>query len=215
MTAGRLPGRDGRFNLRRWRRLRSRYRSGVARGRRVSRRSGGGLLSGVGARVGFHSLLLGGRRLVVGGVDLISGRVDACALGLTRGGDSIVLVLLRHPDGGVGKGRCPDRVLNRRLLVPGREILLGARQGRARLGRIAWRVRAGAHGFGGVYPSLRGGDGFAGAITRFVGLRGRRDGQGHGARCDERREDRFAKHDVLLFMARAVATGSEFPAARE
>ena len=100
MIAGRLLGRDGRFNLRSRRGLRSRYRR-IAGGRRVSRRKRGGLLRGVGARVGCCSLLLGsdglllgGNRLVLSDSGLVSGgrrltlRVGDLIAG-RRGGDAL------------------------------------------------------------------------------------------------------------------------------
>ncbi len=226
MIAGRLLGRDGGLDLR-GRLGGSELRSG-ARGRRVGRRGGGGLLSVVGARRGLFSLalgcvglLLGGDRLVLGGSrltlrggDLVPGRVGACPLGLTRGCDSIVLMLLRDPDGGVGEGGSMDRLLDSRVLAPGREILLGARQGGSRLGRIARCVRAGADGLSGVNLGLCGGDGFAGAIGLAGCRRRRRDGHCHGARREQRCdgcEGRSTKHDGLLPLSNAVATGSEVP----
>ncbi len=175
------------------------------------------MLCVVGAGVGLFSLplgrvslLLGGDRLVLGcsrlalrGGDLVPGRLGGCSLGVTGGRNGIILVLLRDPDDGVGEGRSPDRLLDRRVLAAGREILLGARQGRPRLGRIARRICAGADGFGGVNLGLCGGDGFAGTIGLADCRRRRGDGQCHGAgreqRCDGC-EGRCTKHGWLLLL---------------
>src|SRR5439155_22061810 len=107
--------------------------------------------------------------------------------GFARGGEGVVPVLPRNPDGGVGEGRGADRLLDRRLLVAGREVLLGDRQGGPRLGGVARRLGGGAKALGGVDLGLGGGDGVAGAL--LLAGRGRgRDGQGHGARYEERCE---------------------------
>ncbi len=197
MAVRRLLGRDGRLNLRR--RLRSGQRRRVTRVRRVSRRSGRGLLGG-GRRARWRQRPVAGRRPPGPGrrrPDLARpgpgpGRRRQSPLrshAQRRGRRSCASASVRWPCRRGPRPGWPRR--SPRPLRPASKSARALDRGRLGLGRIARRVGGGADGFGGVELGLRRGDGFAGA----VGLAGRRgwrcDGQGHGGRCEKRYENRF------------------------